>query len=129
MRSSVIGKGSKISEVFFSSGDEFLAIFRETLCDLRERLAEARERRSEVIREREAEWDFRRERLGRWFDSSENARHAFIYSGDLDYALSKIQKQEERIQTLESFYQEQKLIFRSNSFGNSNVVLCQGDGF
>jgi hypothetical protein len=123
MRSSVIGRGSKVSGVFFSSGDEFLAIFQETLCDQRERLAEARERRNEVIREREAEWDIIRQRRGRWFDSSEEAKHAFVYGGDAEYALSKIEKQEQRIKTLESFYQEQKVIFRSSSFGASNVVL------
>ena len=94
MRSSVIGRGSKVSGVFFSSGDEFLAIFSETLSDMRERLAEARERRTEVICEREEEWKIRRQRRGRWFDSSEEAKRAFIYSGDVDYALGKIQKQE-----------------------------------
>jgi hypothetical protein len=123
MRSSVIGRGSKVSGVFFSNGDEFLAIFRETICDLRERLAEARERRDEVIREREAEWEIRRQRRGRWFDSSEEAKQSFVYSGDVEYALSKIEKQEQRIKTLETFYQEQKLIFKNSSFGDSNVVL------
>ena len=44
---------SRVEGVFFSNGDKFLAIFKETLWDLRERLAEARERRLEVIRERE----------------------------------------------------------------------------
>jgi hypothetical protein len=123
MRSSVIGRGSKVSGVFFSNGDEFLAIFRETLCDLRERLSDARERRAEVIREREAEWDIRRQRRGRWFDSSEEAKDAFVYSGDVEYALSKILKQEQRIKTLETFYQEQKLIFQSSSFGDSTLTL------
>jgi hypothetical protein len=123
MRSSVIGRGSKVSGVFFSNGDEFLAIFRETLCDLHERLAEARERRDEVIREREGEWEIRRQRRGRWFDSSEEAKRAFVYSGDVEYALSKIEKQEQRIKTLETFYQEQKLIFKNSTFGDSYVVL------
>ncbi|KAL3802947.1 hypothetical protein HJC23_011570 [Cyclotella cryptica] len=123
MRSSVIGRGSKVSGVFFSSGDEFLAIFRETLCDQRERLAEARERRNEVICEREAEWEARRQRRGGWFDASEEARRAFIYSGDVEYALVKIQKQEQRIKTLEAFYEEQKIIFQNSSFGDSNIIL------
>ena len=124
MRSSVIGRGSKVSGVFFSNGDEFLAIFKETLWDLRERLAEARERRLEVIREREAEWETRRQRRGgRWSDFSDDAKSAFVYSGDVEYALSKIQKQEQRIRTLESFYEEQKLIFSGSDFGDSKVIL------
>ena len=123
MRSSVIGRGSKVSGVFFSSGDEFLAIFRETLSDQRERLAEARERRNEVIREREAEWEMRRQRRGRWFDASEETRRAFVYSGDVEYALVKIQKQEQRIKTLEAFYEEQKIIFQNSSFGDSSIIL------
>ena len=124
MRSSVIGRGSKVSGVFFSNGDEFLAIFKETLCDLRERLAEARERRLEVIREREAEWESRKQRRGgRWSDFSDSAKSAFVYSGDVEYALSKIQKQEQRIRTLESFYEEQRIIFSSSNFGDSKVIL------
>lgn len=115
MRSSVIGRGSKVSGVFFSNGDEFLAIFKETLCDLRERLSEARERRAEVIQERKVEWDIRRRRRGSWFDASEEAKHAFVYSGDVQYAMTKIQKQDQRIKTLETFYQEQKLIFQGCS--------------
>eukprot|EP00956_Cyclotella_meneghiniana_P042481 scaffold248491_cov93-Cyclotella_meneghiniana.AAC.1 len=123
MRSSVIGRGSKVSGVFFSNGDEFLAIFRETLCDLRERLSEARERRAEVIHEREVEWEIRRRRRGSWFDSSEEAKCSFVYSGDVQYAMAKIQKQDQRIKTLETFYDEQKLIFQSCSLGASNIVL------
>ncbi|KAL7475392.1 hypothetical protein ACHAW6_001308 [Cyclotella cf. meneghiniana] len=123
MRSSVIGRGSKVSGVFFSSGDEFLAIFRETLSDQRERLAEARERRNEVIRDREAEWETMTQRRGSWFDASDEARRAFIYGGDVEYALVKIQKQEQRIQTLEAFYAEQKIIFQNSSFGDSSIIL------
>ncbi len=81
MRSSIIGRGSKVSGVFFSSGNEFLAIFKETLRDQRERLLEARERREEVIRERLEEWIARRQRRGLWFDASAEAERSFVYGG------------------------------------------------
>eukprot|EP00584_Thalassiosira_punctigera_P017563 CAMPEP_0172554688 /NCGR_PEP_ID=MMETSP1067-20121228/55927_1 /TAXON_ID=265564 ORGANISM="Thalassiosira punctigera, Strain Tpunct2005C2" /NCGR_SAMPLE_ID=MMETSP1067 /ASSEMBLY_ACC=CAM_ASM_000444 /LENGTH=475 /DNA_ID=CAMNT_0013343111 /DNA_START=28 /DNA_END=1455 /DNA_ORIENTATION=+ len=116
MRSSVIGRGSKVSGLFFSSGSEFLAIFRETIRDQKERLGEARERGEEVIRERTEEWLIRCERRGRWFDSSSEAKKKFIYGADVVYALDKIEKQSRRLETLESFYDEQKVIFKGGGF-------------
>ena len=111
LRSSVVGKGSKISGLFFSSGSEFLAIFRETISDQKERLAEARQRHNEVISDRKQEWDVRVQRRGRWFDASEEARSAFIYGPDVLYAREKIDKQALRLKTLQTFYDEQKAIF------------------
>mmetsp|Transcript_31020 Transcript_31020/g.64888 ORF Transcript_31020/g.64888 Transcript_31020/m.64888 type:complete len:469 (-) Transcript_31020:177-1583(-) len=126
MRSSVIGRGSKVAGVFFSSGNEFLAIFKETLRDQRERLLEARERREEVIRERLEEWIVRRQRMGRWFDASAEAERSFVYGGDVEYALNKIETQERRLKTLQSFYDEQKLIFSGDNpglSGNEKLIL------
>jgi len=122
MRSSVIGRGSKVSGLFFSSGDEFLAIFRETIRDKKERLKDAQQRHEEVIREREEEWNIRSERRGAWFDRSEAAKKSFIFGPDVKYALVKIEDQTKRLQTLESFYEEQKMIF-NNSGLDSEIRL------
>ena len=116
MRSSVIGRGSKVSGLFFSSGDEFLAIFRETIRDKKERLKDAQQRHEEVIGEREKEWNIRSERRGTWFDRSEAAKKSFIHGPDVKYALAKIEDQTKRLQTLESFYEEQKMIFNNSGF-------------
>ena len=118
MRSSVIGRGSKVSGLFFSSGTEFLAIFRETIRDQKERLKDATDRRDEVIRERTEEWVDMCERRGTWFDRSSTAREEFIYGADVKYALDKIEKQSQRSKTLESFYDEQKTIFKGGGFAS-----------
>ena len=115
MRSSVIGRGSKVSGLFFSSGAEFLAIFRETIREMNERLQEAKERSQEVIRERTELW----QRRGRWLSDSETD---FIYGGEVAYCLEKIQNQSRRLKTLEKFYDEQKTIFEGNSF-ESGIML------
>ena len=115
MRSSVIGRGSKVSGLFFSSGNEFLAIFRETIRDNKERLADAKERHEEVIRERAEEWVIRCQRRGMWFDRSAEAKNKWVHGADVAYALEKIEKQSRRIATLESFYEEQKTIFRGTA--------------
>jgi len=116
MRSSVIGRGSKVSGLFFSSGTEFLAIFRETIRDQKERLKDATDRRDEVIRERTEEWVYMCERRGTWFDRSLTARNEFIYGADVKYGLEKIEKQRQRLKTLQSFYDEQKTIFKDLFF-------------
>ena len=118
MRSSVIGRGSKVSGLFFSSGTEFLAIFRETIRDQKERLKDATDRRDEVIRERTEEWVDMCERRGTWFDRSSAAREEFVYGDDVKYALEKIAKQSQRLKTLESFYDEQKTIFKGGGFAS-----------
>ena len=118
MRSSVIGRGSKVSGLFFSSGTEFLAIFRETIRDQKERLKDATDRRDEVIRERTEEWVYMCERRGTWFDRSLTARNEFIYGADVKYGLEKIEKQRQRLKTLQSFYDEQKTIFKGGGFAS-----------
>ena len=123
MRSSVIGRGSKVSGVFFSSGNEFLAIFRETMRDQKERLAEAKERQAETIRERSEEWLIRSQRRGNWFDRSSEAKKEFVHGADVAYALGKIEKQTRRLATLESFYEEQKTIFKGGGKGESEIRL------
>lgn len=111
MRSSVIGRGSKVSGLFFSSGAEFLAIFREAIRDQSERLAEAKERSEEVIRERTEQWVVRSQGRGMLFDHSSDAKTNFIHGGDVAYSLEKIEKQSRRLKTLQTFYEEQKTIF------------------
>ncbi|EJK46978.1 hypothetical protein THAOC_34335 [Thalassiosira oceanica] len=117
LRSSIVGKGSKISGIFFATGGEFLAIFSETICDQKERLAEARQRHDEVISDRKQEWAARVQRRGRWFDASEEASRAFIYGPDVLYAREKIDKQALRLKTLQTFYDEQKAIFSGMADG------------
>jgi len=122
LRSSIIGRGSKMSGVFFSSGNEFLAIFRETISVQKERLAEAKERLEEVVRERKEEFELKRQRRGRWFDSSAAAEEKYVYGGDVAYSMRQIDRQAKRLATLESFYQEQKMIFGKGG-GNGECKL------
>jgi len=122
MRSSVIGRGSKVSGLFFSSASEFLAIFRETIRDQEERLAEAKKRSDEVIRERREEWAAICQRRGPWFDRSVQASNEFVYGADVLYSLEKIEKQSRRLNTLRSFYEDQKIIFRGGGF-ESEIIL------
>lgn len=123
LRSSIIGRGSKMSGIFFSSGNEFLAIFRETIELQQERLTESRERLEEVIRERREEFNVKRQRrgVGRWFDSSVAAEEKFVYSADVEYSMQQIDRQAKRLTTLESFYREQQTIF--SKCGNGNCKL------
>eukprot|EP00573_Skeletonema_grethae_P001640 CAMPEP_0201685976 /NCGR_PEP_ID=MMETSP0578-20130828/588_1 /ASSEMBLY_ACC=CAM_ASM_000663 /TAXON_ID=267565 /ORGANISM="Skeletonema grethea, Strain CCMP 1804" /LENGTH=491 /DNA_ID=CAMNT_0048169963 /DNA_START=167 /DNA_END=1642 /DNA_ORIENTATION=+ len=128
LRSSIIGRGSKMSGVFFSSGNEFLAIFRETISVQKERLTEARERLEEVVRERKEEFDVKRQRRGRWFDSSADAEEKFVYGGDVAYSMRQIDRQAKRLATLESFYQEQKMIFGRGGGGVEECKLSFSSG-
>ena len=117
MKSSLLapmgGDGSskrvRMKKVFFHSSTEFLSIFSDTIRDHKERLADAKLRQEEIIRERQ--------------DLNRRRRHDMIdpMSGSVLDAEMKIQRQEARIQTLESFYREQKNIFASNddSFAGS----------
>lgn len=122
MRSSVIGRGSRASGLFFSDASEFLAIFREAIADQKERLAEATERREEVVCERVEEWRTMRRRRGQRCAATAAAEHKFVYGTDVMYALDKIVKQSRRLETLESFYEEQRLIFREGGF-ESEILL------
>ena len=116
MRSSVIGRGSRASGLFFSGASEFLAIFREVISDQKERLDEARARREEVVRERQKEWRTGRRPRGGRHASAAAAEREFVYGGDVAYAAGKIEKQSQRLETLESFYEEQRVIFREGGF-------------
>jgi hypothetical protein len=122
MRSSIIGRGSKVSGLFFSSAAEFLAIMSETIRDQEERLTEARKRNDEFILERREEWDIKCQQRGPWFDRSVGARNEFVYGADVLYTLDKIEKQSRRLDTLRSFYEDQKLIFRGGGF-ESEIIL------
>ena len=95
VHSSIIGRGQKTA-VFFSSSDEFLAIFSDNIREQRERLAEAKRRQEEIISDR---------------TRNPRGRHRDPYGGSVKDAEIKIERQERRLQTLETFYQEQKLIF------------------
>jgi len=103
--SSIIGRG-QTSEVLFSSSDEFLAIFYDTLRDHKERLCEAKQRQQEIIDERL-----------RLNEKKRFCKDRDVYSGDVKDAAIKIDKQEERVKTLEAFYKEQKAIFKKDSNG------------
>ncbi len=122
LRSSLIGRGSKATGLFFSSAAEFLAIFRETIRDQEERLAEARERCDELIRERIVEWAAMCQRRGPWFDRSTKAQNEYVYRTDVMYSLEKIERQSRRLQTLRLFYEDQKLIFVGGGF-ESEIIL------
>lgn len=97
-KSSIIGRG-QTKEVIFSSSAEFLAIFHDTLSCHKERLRDAKQRQDEIIQER----------------MQQNRRRFIqprdVYSGSVEDAAKKILKQEERVKTLQAFYNEQKAIF------------------
>ena len=105
VHSSIIGRGQKTS-VFFSSSDEFLAIFSDNIREQRERLAEAKRRQNEIIEDRIQN------------SGSLLSRHRDIYGGSVKDAEIKIERQEHRLQTLETFYKEQKLIFSGGGRGS-----------
>jgi hypothetical protein len=99
--SSIVGRGRQLTEAFFSSREEFMAIFSDSIREKKERLAEARRRQDEVVRER----------LGR------GGRHRDPYGGSVGDAAAKIERQARRIETLEGFYRDQKKIFSSAGDG------------
>ena len=103
VHSSIIGRGQKTA-VFFSSSDEFLAIFSDNIREQRERLAEAKRRQEEIISDRKL---------------NPRGRHRNPYGDSVKDAEIKIERQERRLQTLETFYQEQKLIFSGGGGGSS----------
>ena len=102
VHSSIIGRGQKTA-VFFSSSDEFLAIFSDNIREQRERLAEAKRRQEDIISERTL---------------NPRGRHRDPYGGSVKDAEIKIERQERRLQTLEAFYLEQKLIFSGGGGGS-----------
>ena len=102
VHSSIIGRGQKTA-VFFSSSDEFLAIFSDNIREQSERLAEAKRRQEDIISERTL---------------NPRGRHRDPYGGSVKDAEIKIERQERRLQTLEAFYLEQKLIFSGGGGGS-----------
>ncbi|GMI22036.1 hypothetical protein TrRE_jg6272, partial [Triparma retinervis] len=97
VKSSIIGVGQR-RNLFFGSSDEFISVFSDSLRDQRERLVEAK-RRNDEIREQ-------RSTASRWGVGEGNM-------DSVEYAQGKIEKQEERLRTLEVFLEEQKKIFGS----------------
>ena len=105
VQSSILGRGQKTC-VFFSSSEEFLAIFSDNIQDQKERLSEAKRRQEEVISER----------------IHRGGRHRDPWGGSVADAAEKIERQAKRLKTLESFYEEQKMIFASDgSTGTSST--------
>jgi len=70
-------------------------------------LGEAKLRQEEIIQERNVR----------------GGRHRDPMGGSVRDAALKIAKQESRIQTLECFFKEQKLIFASNGRSDKNLIL------
>jgi len=106
-QSSIVGRG-QIRQVLFSSADEFLAIFHDTLTLNKERLREAKQRQAEIIEERKMGVDTRRLAVV-------SVEPRDIYGGSVRDAAVKIEKQEQRLQALVSFYNEQKAIFAKDA--------------
>jgi hypothetical protein len=111
VRSSIIGRGQKTS-VFFSSSDEFLAIFSDNIREQRERLAEAKRRQEQIISDR---------------IQNPGGRHRDPYGGSVKDAEIKIERQERRLQTLEAFYKEQKQIFAGGSRRGLGASIAKMD--
>ena len=88
--SSIIGRGIR-GKIFFSSAEEFLAIFFDSIRDQKERLDEGRLRLQEVKQER--------------------IMGGHLMTGEIQDNEIKLLSQEKRIRTLEVFYKEQKEIF------------------
>jgi len=111
VRSSVIGRGQQ-NDLVFSSSNEFIAIFSDSIREQKERVTEAR-RRNEEVNAENAENFLRRVR--RRFTGTEH--NAYTYNQEL------IEKQEERIKTLETFLAEQKTIFGASGGGDPFVIF------
>ena len=108
--SSIIGSGHVNSrKTLFSSGNEFLAIFHDTLTLNKERLLEAKQRQEEIIKERMMEAAV----PGRF--SRRFVQQKDVYGGSVKDAAIKIEKQERRVQTLQAFYDQQKAIFSQDA--------------
>jgi len=112
-QSSIISRGrlsssSATKKVLFSSSDEFLSIFYDLLQENKERLKEAKQRQEEIINER-IQYNQSRGRYAQEMD---------VYGGSVIDAAWKIEKQEQRVKTLETFYEEQKSIFSRDAKGD-----------
>jgi hypothetical protein len=103
VKSSIIGRG-QTKEAIFSSVEEFIAILNDTLNCHKERLREAKERQEEIIEDRLRE--------GRVISGSGRfVQEKDVLGGSVADAAKKIKRQEERVNTLQAFYNEQKAIF------------------
>ena len=116
---------NEAKQVLFSSGDEFLAIFYDTLALHKDRLKEAKQRQEEIIQERKREWNVNVDEnenengnvntsqsqsfMGRF--TRRNVQERDVYGGSVKDAAIKIEKQERRVKTLQAFYNQQKAIF------------------
>ena len=100
------GNGSGRPHLYFSSMNEYLSIFAERVQYYRERLYEAKE--------------CQRQQQEQHLSSSSSfmIRGRVISSSYMD-AEKKIQKQEQRVRTLEIAYAEQKALFRRSSSSGS----------
>ena len=107
-QSSIIGRG-QTKNVIFSSSHEFLAMFHDTLTLHKERLRETKLRQEEIIKERKREGSNSMLQFGRF--SKRHVQEKDVFGGSVEDAAKKILKQEERVRTLQIFYNEQKAIF------------------
>jgi len=95
---------SQRGRLYFSSLEEYLAIFAERVQYYRERLAQAREEQQQLLAEDQA----RQAEAGRFV-----TLHLFSTSKCYKDAQAKIDRQEARLRTLEIAYTEQKKLFAS----------------
>jgi hypothetical protein len=100
-------KNSGTKSLYFSSMEEYLSIFAERVQYYRERLHDAKlsqKQRSEQVQQNKGNYDYGIKRDTTLLSSSSSYRDAE----------QKIQKQEQRVQTLEIAYAEQVALFRNN---------------
>mmetsp|Transcript_12394 Transcript_12394/g.13952 ORF Transcript_12394/g.13952 Transcript_12394/m.13952 type:complete len:470 (+) Transcript_12394:137-1546(+) len=109
--SSIVGRGHQ-SKVIFTSKNEFLGIFFDTLREHKERLHEAKRRQQEIIEER----------MQLNVNTGRYVKEKDVYGGSVKDAAIKIEKQERRVKTLEVFYKEQKAIFSKDAKKGGNSV-------
>lgn len=93
-RSSILGRGAKVSELIFTSGAEFVGLLEESILEQSERLADAKQRQQEMRD-----------------DQAPSSRN-------LEYADEKIKKQETRIETLKAYLQSQQDVFTRQEKGS-----------
>ena len=87
-RSSILGRGARVTSAIFSSAAEFVGLLEESIQEQTERLADAKQRQLEMREELEGS------RLVRGWRGGT--------SKNIEYAESKIKKQEEKVANLET---------------------------
>lgn len=108
---------SQRSKLFFSSLDEYLAIFAERVQYYRERLAAAKEQRDELLHPTLHQHDIVDGTVGR-FVTKPRDRFSTVSSHYMEDLQAKIERQEQRVRTLEIAFEEQKKLFG----GKSNLL-------